>query len=108
MADFKTINIWGWYDVGSTIKPTVMEAKYFNGGSLVTSPINTTNAFQIQLRFSKAMDKSVTPTVWLDSTGSLDPTVPAGAGTWYDILESGDTWRTPNILLSGDHTERLR
>jgi len=103
MADFKTIGIYGWYDVGSTIKPTVMEAKYFDGGSLVTSPISTTTVFQVQMRFSKAMDKSITPMVWFDSSGAADPTVPAGAGTWYDIIESGDTWRTPQIALDGTH-----
>ena len=103
MADFKTIGIWGWYDLGETIKPTVMEVKYFDSGSVDTSPINTTNNFQIQLRFSKAMNKTITPTVWMDSNGTLDPVVPSGAGTWYDIIESGDTWRTPNIKLSGDH-----
>lgn len=100
MSDFK--NIFGFFDVDSTVKPTVLDVTYYDNSSVVTSPIDTTEVFQLRLRFSKEMDSTIEPTVELDSNGTLDPVVPAG-GEWSNIIVSGDAYTTPVLPLSGDH-----
>lgn len=94
--------IYGYFEEDSTVKPTVQDVTYFDNGLVVESPMDTTEVFQVRLRFSKEMDPSVDPTIELDSDGSKDPTVPVG-GTWENLIVSGDAYRTPYFGLSGDH-----
>ncbi len=94
--------IFGWFPADVTVKPTVMDIKYFDNDSEVTSPIDTTEVFQVKVRFSKEMDSTVDPTITLDSDGIKDPTVPGG-GTWSNVIVSGDAYLTPYFGLSGDH-----
>ncbi len=94
--------IFGWFPASVTVKPTVMDVKYFDNDSEVTSPIDTTEVFQVKVRFSKEMNPTVDPTITLDSDGIKDPTVPAG-GTWSNVIVSGDAYLTPYFGLSGDH-----
>jgi len=94
--------IYGFFKPDGTVKPTVQDVTYYDNGSVVTSPVDTTEVFQVELRFSKEMNPTVEPTVWLESTGPKDPTVPEG-GTWRNAIVSGDSYRTPVFGLSGDH-----
>ena len=100
MSDFK--NIFGFFEVDSVVKPTILDIKYYDNDSVVESPVDTTEVFQMKLRFSKEMDPTVEPTVELDSSGTKDPTVPSG-GTWSNVIVSGDAYLTPYFGLSGDH-----
>lgn len=100
MSDVKAI--YGFFETDSTVKPTILDIDYYDNDSVVTSPINTTEVFQVKLRFSKEMDTSTDPTIELDSNGVSDPIISTG-GTWSNIVESGDGYKTPYFALSGDH-----
>jgi len=94
--------IYGFFKASSTVKPTIMGIDYFDGGSVVESPVQTTSLFQARIRFSKEMDPTVEPTIRMESSSGINPTVPGG-GTWENLVVSGDAYRTPNINLTADH-----
>lgn len=100
MSEFK--QIMGYFLPDSTVKPSILEVIYYDNDSVVTSPMNTTEVFQIQIRFSKQMNPTVDPTFTLVSTGSKNPVVPGG-GVWSNIVESGDGYLSPYFALSGDY-----
>jgi hypothetical protein len=94
-------NIYGYYP-SSGVKPTISAVDYFDGGSADESPVQTTSVFQVRVRWSKEMDINVEPTVWLTSSGKVNPSVFTG-GEWETVVVSGDAYLTPHINLSGDN-----
>lgn len=64
------------------------------------SPVGGTEAFRLTLVFNTAMAPGTEPVIGLDSSGAVDPTVPA-SGTWLTSAAPNDTYVTPQITLAG-------
>ena len=63
------------------------------------SPVSAVNNYRLTIQFSGSMDIATQPVVQMVSSGSVQPTVPAG-GTWLTTVYSNDTYVTPDIILS--------
>ncbi|HMV65201.1 MAG TPA: right-handed parallel beta-helix repeat-containing protein [Myxococcota bacterium] len=62
------------------------------------SPLSATSAYRLTVQFSSSMDTAVAPLVMIDSSGAVDPTVPA-TGQWLTTRFPNDTWTTDTITL---------